>query len=234
MENISLIIPIYNEEFNIESLFEEILTTKVYDIVNNIIFVDDCSQDQSLKLLKKIKRNYDKVHVISHNLNCGQSECLKSAANYSSDKFIITMDGDGQNNPKDIPKLLDKFFFNKDIYLVGGIRNKRKDNFIKIVTSKIANKIRMFILNDGCIDTGCSLKVFDKDVFLNFPFFDGIHRFLPALFKGYGLQTFFIKVDHRRRVYGKSKYGTFTRMFKGISDLIKVVIIIKNFKRDNA
>ena len=118
MHKISLVIPIYNEEFNIKNLFDEILNTNVYEIVNNIIFVDDCSKDQSLKLLKNIQQNYKKVHIITHTSNYGQSECLKSAANYTSDTSIITMDGDGQNNPKDIPKLLDKYLSNKDIYLV--------------------------------------------------------------------------------------------------------------------
>ena len=98
------------------------------------------------------------------------------------------MDGDGQNNPKDIAKLLNKYLSNKKIYLVSGIRNKRKDSFIKILTSIIANRFRMIILKDDCIDTGCSLKVFDKEVFLSFPFFDGIHRFLPSLFIGFGYE----------------------------------------------
>ena len=114
--------------------------------------------------------------------------------------------------------------------MVGGIRNKRIDNFTKIISSKIANSIRKFILNDDCIDTGCGLKVFDKKVFLTLPFFDGIHRFLPALFSGYGYKTYFINVNHRKRKYGISKYGTMKRLFKGIKDLIKVNNILKNIK----
>ena len=89
----------------------------------------------------------------------------------------------------------------------------------------------MIVLKDGCVDTGCSLKVFDKEVFMNFPFFKGIHRFLPALFKGYGFYTYFISVDHRPRIYGVSKYGTIDRLFLGIKDLFKVVKIIKEFKK---
>ena len=116
---------------------------------------------------------------------------------------------------------------------MGGIRNKRKDSYIKKISSKIANYIRSNILNDHCSDTGCSLKIFDRDSYLEFPYFDGIHRFLPALFKGYWHKTKFINVDHRMRKYGKSKYGTFKRLLKGIIDLIKVVKIIKKFKRNN-
>ena len=105
---------------------------------------------------------------------------------------------------------------------------------IKILSSKIANKIRSYILNDDCVDTGCSLKVFDRNIFLSFPFFDGIHRFLPALFKGYNKNTFFINVDHRPRIHGNSKYGTFGRLVRGIRDLITVAKIIKKFRRDHA
>jgi len=115
--------------------------------------------------------------------------------------------------------------------LIGGIRANRKDTYFKILASKIANLIRASILKDECIDTGCSLKIFDRNIFLSFPYFDGIHRFLPALFKGYGKRTFFMNVDHRSRLYGTSKYGNFFRMFKGIRDLIKVLKIIKEFKR---
>ena len=104
---------------------------------------------------------------------------------------------------------------------------------IKIISSKIANKFRNLILKDDCLDTGCSLKVFDRNTFLKFPFFNGIHRFLPALFRGYGKKTFFIEVDHRSRIYGISKYGTFIRLIRGVRDLIKVVKIIKKFKRSN-
>ena len=110
--------------------------------------------------------------------------------------------------------------------MVGGIRKKRQDSFIKILSSKIANYIRSKILNDNCKDTGCSLKVFSKNIFLEFPYFDGIHRFLPALFKGYGHKTDFINVNHRVRKYGKSKYGTIDRLFRGIRDIIKVKNII--------
>ena len=230
MHKISLVIPIYNEEFNINYLFEEIINSNVYNLVNTIIFVDDCSKDKSLEVLKKIKNNHKKVHILTHDLNFGQSKCLASAANYSSDQSIITMDGDGQNNPKDIPKLLDKYLSDKDVSLVGGIRNQRKDNFIKILTSRIANRFRIIILKDNCLDTGCSLKVFDRKIFLSFPFFDGIHRFLPALFIGFGHNVEYLPVSHRPRLRGFSNYGTLDRLFKGIRDIIRVRKIIINKK----
>ena len=136
-------------------------------------------------------------------------------------------------NPIDIPILLEKYLSHHNTFLVGGIRTKRKDSLIKIISSKIANKIRSLILKDDCIDTGCSLKVFDRDIFLSFPFFDGIHRFLPALFKGYGYKTMYVAVDHRERKFGISKYGTINRLIRGIIDIIKVLNIIKNHKNNN-
>ena len=134
-----------------------------------------------------------------------------------------------QNNPNDIPSLIN--LYNSDSFkLVGGIRKKRKDNLTKIISSYLANKIRSFILKDDCKDTGCSLKIFDKDIFLKFPYFDGLHRFLPALFKGYGYKTSFIEVDHRKRYKGISKYGTLSRLIWGVRDIFKVLNIIKNNK----
>ena len=129
----------------------------------------------------------------------------------------ILVGEDGQGN---------KYFQNKSVKMVGGIRKNRKDSSIKILSSKIANYIRMKILNDNCQDTGCSLKIFDKKIFLKFPYFNGIHRFIPALFSGQGYETAFINVSHRARTTGISKYGTIDRLFKGILDVYKVKKII--------
>ena len=138
---------------------------------------------------------------------------------------IITIDADCQNNPMDINKLINMYEKN-NFKLIGGIRTKRKDNKIKIYSSIIANFVRRILLNDNCKDTGCSLKVFEKKIFLKFPYFEGMHRFLPALFKGFGYDTKFIGVDHRERKFGKSKYGTFKRLLKGIRDILIVKKII--------
>ena len=116
--------------------------------------------------------------------------------------------------------------------MLGCIRVKRKDTTIKIISSKVANYIRQLILKDDCVDTGCSLKIFDKEIFLLFPFFTGLHRFLPALFKAHGCKTKFENVDHRKRNKGVSKYGVYNRVFRGIIDIIKVLNIIKNIKND--
>tara|TARA_B100000579_G_C22689272_1_gene784195 strand:+ start:87 stop:788 length:702 start_codon:yes stop_codon:yes gene_type:complete len=227
----SLIIPVFNEGKNITNLVYEI-----YDSLKNhkdfeVILVNDYSNDNTLLEIDELKSNFP-IKIINNKKNYGQSYSIKEGISKSKYDIIITIDGDGQNNPKDIPSLLKVYFNNNEIKLVGGIRNKRKDSNIKLISSKIANTIRSNVLKDNCQDTGCSLKVFDKRIFLNFPFFDGIHRFLPALFKGYGYKTTFINVDHRPRLYGKSNYGTVGRLFKGVLDLIRVVIIVKKFKRN--
>ena len=231
MYNASLVIPIFNEESNIEYLFEELKNPEVYNLLQNIVYVDDCSSDHSLEILEGLAKTNSKIKIIKHKNNLGQSACILSAAEKLSVTCLVTIDGDGQNNPKDIPLLLSKYFLDEDLFLVGGIRAVRKDGIIKRISSRVANKIRKFILNDDCIDTGCSLKVFDRKLFLGFPFFNGIHRFLPALYKGYGKKTFFIDVDHRPRKYGLSKYGTIDRLFRGVRDMFIVVKILKKHNK---
>ena len=220
----SVVIPLYNEEENINPLINEIVyhldTYKNYEI----ILVNDASTDNTENNIKKL--NIKNLKILKNHTNSGQSFSIHRGVLNSFYDTIVTIDGDGQNNPSDIPVLLDQFFNNDEIKLIGGIRIKRQDNFIKIYSSKIANSIRSRILNDDCKDTGCSLKVFNKNIFLEFPYFDGIHRFLPSLFKGFGYKTIFLPVKHRGRKFGQSKYGTFNRLFKGIRDIIKVYKII--------
>lgn len=224
----SVVIPIFNEEENLESLIKEIYNSLTKHKDFELIFVNDCSSDDSLKILEKQKKNFE-FKILNNKTNIGQSFSILFGIKNSKYNTIVTLDGDGQNNPYDIPKLL-RFYNENNFFLVGGIRLKRKDNAIKIISSKIANFIRSKFLQDGCKDTGCSLKVFDKNIFLNFEFFDGIHRFLPALFRGFGYKTFFLNVDHRKRKFGKSKYGTLLRLINGVRDMIKVKKIIKNYK----
>ena len=160
----------------------------------------------------------------------GQSFSIYYGVHASNYNDIVTLDGDGQNPPKDISKIAN-IYFSSNYKLVGGLRLNRKDNAIKKISSKIANKIRSFVLNDKCIDTGCSLKIFNKTYFLNLPFFNGMHRFLPALFLAYGCETYYIEVGHRARSKGKSKYGTIDRLIRGIKDLIKVLYLIRRIKK---
>ena len=224
----SIVIPLFNESENIEKLIFEIEVSlkKIRDY--EIILVDDGSTDKTSEIIKK--NNFDRVKLFNNLKNKGQSFSIVKGIKNSINDIIVTLDGDGQNDPKDIPKLLDIYLNNQDIKLVGGIRENRKDNYSKIVASKIANYIRSKILKDRCKDTGCSLKVFEKKIFLSFPYFDGIHRFLPALFNGYGYKTKFVSVKHRKREFGISKYGNLRRLYSGIGDIVKVKNIIKERK----
>ena len=222
----SIVIPLYNESENIKPLLREIFANLLSHKNFEIVLVNDASTDNTSNVVKNLINN--KVRILHNKTNRGQSFSIHKGIQHSSFDTIVTIDGDGQNDPADIPKLINKYFESNKLKLLGGIRSKRKDSLIKVLSSKIANKIRSKILNDGCQDTGCSLKVFDKKIFLTFPYFDGMHRFIPALYKGYGFETNFINVNHRKRKYGTSKYGTMNRLFKGIRDLIKVRNILKN------
>ena len=223
----SIVIPLYNESENILLLVKEIENTLRRYNNYEIVLINDASVDDTQAIINKLKINKN-IKILKNSSNKGQSFSIYKGIKNSSNKIIVTLDGDGQNDPKDIPKLLELFLSNENIEMIGGIRLKRKDNIIKIISSKLANYVRSKILNDDCLDTGCSLKVFNRNIFLKFPYFDGIHRFLPALFKGYGYKTMFINVNHRERKYGFSKYGTMNRLFKGIRDIIKVIKIINN------
>lgn len=223
----SIVIPVYNESQSLKKLVDEIdKSLKSYNKYE-IIFIDDASNDNTLQVIEELKNNNKNIRFFFNKKNKGQSFSINKAIGESRNEIIITIDGDGQNNPRDIPILLDYYLLNVNVALVGGIRRNRKDTFIKVVSSKIANKVRSIILDDDCEDTGCSLKVFSKSIFLSFPYFNGIHRFLPALFKGYGHECFYIDVDHRAREEGVSKYGTIDRLFKGIIDILKVRKILK-------
>ena len=231
-KKISIVIPIFNEELNISNLLTELNNALIIikDLAFEIIIVDDASIDDSLVILNDLKKKFSNIKIIENKKNYGQSKSIYKAILKAKYKTIVTLDGDGQNDPKDIDKLLFEYFNFDNIKLVGGLRVNRKDSVLKIFSSKIANQVRSFILKDNCRDTGCALKVFDRDVFLTFPFFDGIHRFLPALFLGFGYQTKYIAVSHRKRLYGTSKYGTLKRLVNGLLDIIKVKSIIKKNK----
>ena len=232
--NFTIVVPLYNEAENVENLINEIyFVFKDYKPIEyEIILVNDASNDNTSEILNSLEKKYQNLKTINNKKNFGQSFSLIKGIKSSKFNTIVTLDGDCQNNPADIPKLLKKYNSDNDIGLVGGLRLKRKDKIIKKISSKIANKVRKIILNDKCDDTGCSLKVFDKKIFIKLPEFEGLHRFMPALFSGYGCKTFFIPVDHRARLFGKSNYGTFGRLYRGVIDIIRVLKILKNLNND--
>ena len=231
MFNFSLIIPVYNEIKNISNLIDEINLSLIdKQFTFEIIVVNDASIDGTKELLNQKSLFVKNLKIIHNNNNKGQSYSTKIGVQNSIYNNIVTMDGDGQNDPSDIERLIKSYKSDQNFKLVSGLRKKRKDTKIKKLSSLIANKIRKRILKDKCDDTGCALKIFDKQIFLSFDYFDGIHRFLPALFNGFGYNTNFIEVNHRIRKFGNSKYGIMNRLFKGIYDMIRVYYIINKNK----
>ncbi|MAV82600.1 MAG: hypothetical protein CMI90_03940 [Pelagibacteraceae bacterium] len=224
----TVIAPIFNEEKNIESLYNEIKNSCNKIPLTQVIFVNDCSNDGSLEELKKIKN--DLFEFISHDSKQGQSAAIHTGILHSKNDIILTIDGDLQNNPLDIPKVYKKYMELKDqnIFLQG-YRHTRKDTFSKIIASKIANYIRTLILDDNHPDSGCGLKIFSKKKYFLIPHFKNMHRFMPFLFKMIGCKTHVINVSHRNRNAGNSKYTNFGRALSGIFDLIGVVWLKKRY-----
>lgn len=220
-KSVSVIIPVYNEADNIQPLCEEIIAElNTLSCPYEILFVDDGSQDNTVLNLQQLSKNFSTVKYISHKSNMGQSVALCTGARHARYPILVTLDGDGQNDPADIKRLLS---LQTDLNtVVLGIRSRRKDNILKKISSRIGNSIRFWILKDDCLDTGCSLKVFSKEAFMNLPHFNHMHRFLPALFKRAGCQLKTLSVNHRSRKFGVSKYGVINRLFVGIHDLIGV------------
>lgn len=227
---LSIVVPMYNENGNAVPLVQEI--TKVLSDHPNyeIIVVDDGSSDGTLAELKKIQNQVVQLRIIEHIKNYGQSVGLLSGVRAARNPWIVTLDGDGQNDPNDIPKLVETVIMNilkNDKLLIAGNRTQRKDTGWKRFGSKFANKIRQTLLKDDCPDTGCGIKLFHRDTFLCLPHFNHLHRYLPALFKRAGGLVVNVPVNHRPRVCGRSKYGNWGRLKVGILDLAGVAWLIR-------
>ncbi|MGZ8240678.1 MAG: glycosyltransferase family 2 protein [Methylobacter sp.] len=232
---ISIIVPVYNEADNIVSLIDEIVTAMSEAEEYEIIYVDDGSNDRTAAVLKQAQQQYKTLRVIQHQQSCGQSTAIytgvKAAADYA---YIATLDGDGQNDPADIPRLYNvlkqKSQTINNLFMVAGWRNKRHDSAWRLFCSKVANTVRASLLGDNTLDTGCGLKIFLRDKFLELPYFDHMHRFLPALILRAGGQVISEPVNHRPRFHGRSKYGTLDRLWAGIIDLVGVMWLQKRAK----
>lgn len=224
-KEVSIIIPVYNEADNVELLHQEIVAALPEQFIYEIIFVDDGSTDGSIKQLKNLAQKYSNARVIFHKQNYGQSAALLSGAQAARYSMLVTLDGDGQNDPADIPHLFEQLQDSQTVVL--GNRKKRDDNGLRKLSSFVGNEVRRRLLNDECRDTGCSLKLFPRDAFLALPHFNHLHRFLPALFKRAGFKLVNLPVNHRPRWHGVSKYGVMNRLFVGIHDLIGVRWLLK-------
>jgi dolichol-phosphate mannosyltransferase len=224
--DVSVVVPVHNEVENIEPLFQEIRQALDGLAEYEVIYVDDGSVDESVQRLLALKADHPQLRVLQHKQCCGQSTAIHTGVTAARADWIVTLDGDGQNDPADIPSLL-QVVRNPNrpgkLVMVGGHRKKRQDSWLKKISSRIANGIRGWLLQDDTPDTGCGLKVFQREAFLALPFFDHMHRFLAALFMRSGGEVQSVVVNHRPRTRGKSKYGLHNRLWVGIVDLFGVM-----------
>jgi dolichol-phosphate mannosyltransferase len=233
---LSVVVPVRNEAENILPLIEEIHAALEGRWDFEVVYVDDGSTDATPARLAEAKTRFSRLRVLRHAASCGQSTAIWSGANAARGDWIITLDGDGQNDPADVPTLVEIALAAESqpgprVDLVTGIRRKRQDNWLRRVSSRTANAIRQKMLKDGVRDTGCGLKVMRRAAFLRLPFFDHMHRYYPALIIRTGAAIRCVDVNHRPRVRGTSNYGLFDRLWVGITDLFGVAWLIKRAKR---
>jgi dolichol-phosphate mannosyltransferase len=216
---ISVVVPVYNEQGAAVPLAREI--AQAFEGRNyEMIFVNDASRDATLDELKAAKADLPRLRVLSHRANAGQSRAVRTGVLAARGPIVVTMDGDGQNPPADAPHLADALqAAPTEVALVGGRRAKRQDTAAKRWASRIANNFRKRLLNDQADDTGCGLKAFRRDAFLLLPYFDHMHRYLPALMIREGFEVRFEDVGHRPRTTGASKYTNLGRLWAALSDL---------------
>lgn len=229
---VSVVVPVRNEAGNIEPLVEEIAQALAGQWPFEVVYVNDGSNDGTESELKRLMVQYPWLRHIRHKQSCGQSAAVRSGVAAARAPLIVTLDGDGQNDPAFIPALLRVLETGAPrIGLVAGQRVKRKSGGFKKFQSRIANAVRGAVLRDGTRDTGCGLKAFRRDVFLALPYFDGLHRFLPALVKREGYAIGYVDVVDRPRGAGVSNYGMWDRLWVGILDLAGVWWLIRRKKR---
>jgi dolichol-phosphate mannosyltransferase len=221
--DISVVVPVFDEEGAAPDLAREIAAAfagRNFEIV----FVDDASRDGTRAALTALKSEIPQLRVLAHGKNSGQSRSVRTGILAARGAVILTLDGDGQNDPADGPMLVDVLNAGPtDLALVGGERVKRQDSAAKKIASRLGNGVRKRLLNDTANDTGCGLKAFRREAFLRLPYFDHIHRYLPALMLREGYRTDFRPVNHRHRQTGQSKYTNLGRLWASVSDLLGVM-----------
>lgn len=221
-------IPFYNEQDNVEVLLSEIDTVLADLFVYEIIAVDDGSSDETAHVLQRLAARVAHLRIVQLPANCGQSTALANGIHAARAPLIVTLDGDGQNPPANIPQLLQAYHARPSRpCIVVGWRQKRRDNGFRRLSSRLANGLRRRVLDDRCADTGCGLKVFERDMFLSLPRFDHMHRFFPALFRRAGGEIVNVPVAHRPRLSGQSKYGVHNRLWTGLVDLAGVYWLLR-------
>jgi len=223
---VSVVIPVCNEEENVAPLAREIVAA-LDGSAFEVIFIDDGSTDGTAAALRALQGDIPQLRVLSHSFRAGQSAAVCTGVRHARAGWIATLDGDGQNDPADIPAL---FAERGDAELVMGNRVQRRDTWLRHAQSRVANGVRGWLLGDGTPDTGCGIKVMHRETFMDLPRFDHMHRFLPALFLRAGKRVVSVPVKHRPRERGTSKYGLFDRLWVGIVDIFGVMWLRRRFK----
>jgi dolichol-phosphate mannosyltransferase len=223
--DLSVVIPVKNEAGNIALLVAEIDAALDGLLDYEIVYVDDGSDDATVAEIRRLQMAAPRLRLVRHRSSCGQSAAIRSGIKAARSAWIATLDGDGQNDPADIPALwrIAQDSAEAPALLVAGHRAHRQDSWSKRQASRIANAVRRALLHDDTPDTGCGLKLFRRDLFLDLPYFDHMHRFLPALALREGAIVRSVAVNHRPRQRGISKYGVFDRLGVGITDLLGVL-----------
>jgi dolichol-phosphate mannosyltransferase len=232
--DISVVVPVHDEQGAAGPLAREIAAAfagRAFEMV----FVNDASKDRTLDELRALQAELPQLRVLSHGSNAGQSRAVRTGVLAARGAIVVTLDGDGQNPPADAPRLVDLLASSPpNVALVGGVRAKRQDSEAKRWASRWANRIRKKLLGDDADDTGCGLKAFRRDVFLRLPYFDHVHRYLPALMIREGFENRYLDVDHRHRETGQSKYTNWGRLMASFSDLLGVMWLKSRSRRPGA
>lgn len=232
MVELSVVVPAFNEQGNVGRLVDEVAEALRGRLPFEMVFVDDASRDGTLDELRDAQRRHPELRVLSHAQQSGQSTALRSGIKAARAAWIATLDGDGQNDPADIRLLLaTRTISEATIKCFAGWRTTRRDNAGKRISSRIANAVRARLLRDATPDTGCGLKLFEREAFLDLPYFDHMHRYLPALFQRSGWRTVSVPVNHRERGAGASKYTNIGRLMVAFADLQGVMWLIRRAKR---
>ena len=228
---VSVVVPVFNERDNIPPLVAEIVAALRGRMPFEIVYVDDHSKDDSWEVLRAQMREVPELRALRHRRQSGQSTAIRTGVKAARAPWIATLDGDGQNDPADIPKLIaERDAAPPELKLFAGWRVNRRDSGSKRWASKFANAIRSRMLKDETPDTGCGTKLFEREMFLELPYFDHMHRYLPALVRRAGYGSTSVPVNHRERSTGVSKYNTLQRAWVGLTDLRGVAWLIRRSK----
>ncbi|HET7085248.1 MAG TPA: glycosyltransferase family 2 protein [Rhizomicrobium sp.] len=218
---VSVVVPVKDEAGNVAPLAREIAAALKGE-AHEILFVDDGSRDGTAGALTALKTALPQLRVLRHARNLGQSRGIRSGVQAAKGGIIVTLDGDGQNDPADIPQLLSRLRAEPELAMVSGVRVKRQDSASRRLASRLGNGFRSALLGDGATDTGCGLKAFQRQVFLDLPYFDHLHRFLIAMVLREGGKVAYVPVNHRPRLTGASKYTNIGRLLVSVQDLLGV------------